>query len=332
MIKAKISQIEIYYGKKTVPAKDYIEHFERMGIDSTSLTNKVFGRKSLSEADDETESSLTMGLTVAKNVLNKAGLTGEDIDLVIFSSQLGEFLVPPISTIIHKEIGGKQNALCYDLNVNCIGMTVALEHTIKYMNASPNIKRALVVGSEYLTPTVNPIDPTTYGVFGDGACAIILEQTTEDCGLIESKYSIFNELVDNMVYPPCGMKKIMKPNSPISIEELAIDIKPLRGNWGQLAIQDIKDVIKNSGILKDDIAMICASQLSLSNINMVREALDIPMEKIPQVSVYHGYTGTTSPFMVLYEAIKNKTVQRGDYILFWTIGGGLQSVSVLIKY
>ena len=46
----------------------------------------------------------------------------------------------------------------------------------------------------------------------------------------------------------------------------------------------------------------------------------------------YGYTGTSSPFIVLYEAIKNNKVKRGDYIMFWTIAAGTSHIALLLKY
>ena len=332
MIKAKIVAMETYFGKNTVSGEEYIEHFRKMGIDSTTLTKKVFGRENISVADAEEESSLTMAKEAVNGVLKKTGLTGQDIDMIIYSSILGEYLAPPVSTIIHKEIGGKQDAFCYDMNVNCIGMTVALEHAIKYMSTSAHVQRVLLVGSEHLTATVNSNDPTTYGVFGDGACALILEQTEEECGLINSKYSVFNYLVDNIVYPPCGMKEVMKHGTPISAEDMYMNIKPFTGDWGERSIEDIKKVLDEEGISAEDIAMFCVTQLSTANIEMIKAAFDLPAEKIPQISLQRGYTGTTSPFMVLNDQVNKGNVKRGDYVLFWTIGSGLQSITALIKY
>lgn len=72
--------------------------------------------------------------------------------------------------------------------------------------------------------------------------------------------------------------------------------------------------------------------MSLANINMVRERFNIPDEKVPHISLTRGYTGASSPLMALDYAIQEGKVKRGDYVMFWTIGGGFQSIAALIKY
>ncbi|MBE3649126.1 3-oxoacyl-[acyl-carrier-protein] synthase III C-terminal domain-containing protein, partial [Paenibacillus polymyxa] len=46
----------------------------------------------------------------------------------------------------------------------------------------------------------------------------------------------------------------------------------------------------------------------------------------------YGYTGTSSPFIALYEGIGSGRIRRGDHVLFWTIGAGYQLVAMLFKY
>ena len=91
-------------------------------------------------------------------------------------------------------------------------------------------------------------------------------------------------------------------------------------------------MLDKNGLTKDDISMFCFSQIAEKNIEILREKLDISQEKSLYVGDKYGYTGTTSPFIVLYEGVKNGQIKRGDYLIFSTVAAGSTHISVLIKY
>ena len=91
-------------------------------------------------------------------------------------------------------------------------------------------------------------------------------------------------------------------------------------------------MLRENGLTKDDISMFCFSQFALANIQKIRELMDIDETKSIYIGDKYGYTSTSSPFIALYEAIKQGSVKRGDYIMFWTIGTGSESIVVLYKY
>lgn len=61
MYQIKILGTDTYYGKNKLSAEYFVNHFKEMGIDSTSLTYKVFGRESICVAEDY-ENTYTMGM------------------------------------------------------------------------------------------------------------------------------------------------------------------------------------------------------------------------------------------------------------------------------
>lgn len=93
-----------------------------------------------------------------------------------------------------------------------------------------------------------------------------------------------------------------------------------------------EQIVKRNNMTIDDIDHYCLSQFALSNINKIKEHFSIPEEKITYVGDRYGYTGTSSPFVALYEGIQSGKIKRGDTVLFWTIGGGHEFITMLYKY
>ncbi|NGX96657.1 MAG: ketoacyl-ACP synthase III [Candidatus Afipia apatlaquensis] len=326
----RIKDVEVYHGKKVVPNEYYIEYFKKRDKDIEHLMKDIMGRNKRYMVDSEDENTLTMSIDVTKKVLEKTNLKGTDIDLLIFSSQLPEYVAPPSSTIIHNAIGGKHNAQCFDLNANCVGMVTAVEHTCKYMQISPKIKNALIVGCDFISFSADPENELSYGNYGDASCAIILERTTEDAGLIDSRYYVNNEECNNILFPGCGFSKMFKIKNK---KDMFTIWKPFNGSIViDPAVANMKEILSEQNISKDDVKLFCLTQFAYKNIELIQKKMDIPMEKCIYIGDEYGYTGTTSPFIALYAALQKGIIQRGDYIMFWAVGAGSLNAAMLFKY
>ncbi len=324
----KIRNIEIYHGQKVVSNEFYVEHFKKQGKDVKKFLEKTMGRKFRYEIDNDVENSLTMAIESSQKVLKESNLTGKDIDMIVYSGMLPEYVSPTAALIIHNAIQGKEECFCNDINVNCIGMTYSLDFINRYMSSNPKVKRALLVGSDYLRIQVSPNNEGCYGQYGDISCALILEKTDEDCKLIETKIAVNNSFINYVKYPKCGFSNIYNADK----EDMYVDWKPFGAWWIEGAVKNINSMLDKNGLTKDDISMFCFSQIAEKNIEILREKLDISQEKSLYVGDKYGYTGTTSPFIVLYEGVKNGQIKRGDYLIFSTVAAGSTHISVLIKY
>ncbi|MEQ6000865.1 hypothetical protein U2I83_15335 [Bacillus amyloliquefaciens] len=97
---------------------------------------KKIGKKDRYITEDG-ETTLSMAIEASKAALAKANLSGEDIDLLVFSSGTPEYLFPPNSLIVHNEIHGKREAVVYDANSACVGMVVSLDQVSKALLGNP---------------------------------------------------------------------------------------------------------------------------------------------------------------------------------------------------
>ncbi|HEX2938175.1 MAG TPA: 3-oxoacyl-[acyl-carrier-protein] synthase III C-terminal domain-containing protein [Ruminiclostridium sp.] len=329
MFNFNISGIEVCHGNIVEDNQKYIDHFKKRGKDVEHFFRDVYGRDKRYRIDLKNESTLTLTTAAAKNVLEKTGLSGKDLDMIIFSSQLPEYVAPASSILIHYAVGGKKDCICYDINVDCTGMSTALEMTAKYMSASKNINRVLIVGCDLLSMTADPDCEYSYGIYGDAACALIMERTSEDRGMLDSMISINSEEHDDIVFPRCGFSKLFQVQ----------DTNELRLRWNPSATVDLEGAAKNinavlerNNLTTKDIKMFCFSQSVYKFLVELRSLLSIDEKQCLYVGGEYGYTGTTSPFIVLYQSLKKGLVKKGDYIVIWTIGSGRSNIVLLLKY
>lgn len=325
----RLSYIEVCHGSKVVSNDVYLKHFEQQDKDVKHLLVDVMGRDKRFMFD-EGETTLTLAIKVSKAVLDKANLKGSNIDALVYSSILSEYVSPPTSILLHQELNLKANVMCLDMNANCAGMAIALENISNYLMSSKTAKRALIVGCDNDHDLIDPNNELCYGNYGHAACAMILEKVEDDCGVVDTEYYIDTEVSDKVVYPSCGFSSFFKSRN---IDELYLKWTPFdTGVFMHPAAEIMTRIIKNAGLTKNDISMFCLSQLALINTKKIRELMNIDEDKSIYVGDKYGYTGTTSPFIALYESIKEGKVKRGDYIVIWTFGAGCQSIAMLYKY
>lgn len=325
----KLSYIDIYHGSKIVSNDFYIKHFEQQDKNVGHLLEDIMGRDKRFMFD-ESETTLSLALKASKSVLDKANLTGNDIDALVYTSILSEYVAPPTSILLHKELNAGRNVMCFDMNANCAGMTVALEHVSNYLMSSKRAKRALVVGCDDIHSLADSNNELCYGNYGHAACAIILEKVDEEYGIVDTEYYINTEESQNVMYPSRGFSSFFKSKD---VNELYLKWLPFDGGACVYPAAEIMTkLLKENGLTKDDVSMFCFSQFALINIKAIRELINIDEDKSIYIGDKYGYTGTTSPFIALYEAVQQGKVKRGDYIVFWTIGSGSESVVMLYKY
>lgn len=331
MENVQISDIEIYMGNRVDKGIDkYIEYFRKKGKEVEHLYKEVFGRKSRVLREDESENTLTMSIEAVKKVLEKNNLKGDDIDLIVFSSQTPEFFIPATSIVIHNQIGGKLSAMCFDIDVNCTGMVAALDIVCKYIFYSSNIERAILVGCDLLNLIADPENELTYGQYGDVACCILLENTKADCGLLGHYSCTESEYIDKIIFPNRGFSKVL--NQSIENDKFISWLNFDGTSSVKPSAENIKKILYDNRLSIEDISFFCCSQVSIQNLECMANELKISSKKIPYVADRYGYTATTSPFIVFYELLNKNKIKRGDYIVFWGIGAGWQTNVVLFKY
>ncbi|MEK3996437.1 3-oxoacyl-ACP synthase III family protein [Psychrobacillus sp. FSL K6-2365] len=328
MTNVRIKAVDVYHAKKQVDNDVYLEHFKKQGKDITNFLN-IMGRKKRYIINNLKENTITMAIEATNQVLKKAGLKGKDIDMIVFSTQVPEVTVPTNAMFIHNAIQAKKGTVIFDMNANCAGMTIAVEQASRYMKSNPHVNTALVVGSDYLSLVADPTDAMTYANFGDASSAIILEKTESDIGFVDAMFEVDSSNRNNILYPQKGLSQTIKAGE--SAESMLW--LPFDGTMSlPYTYEMFEFILKRNQLKIDDVDVFCLSQFAKVNMDEIQKHFDIPEEKVIYVGDKYGYTGTSSPFIALHEGIESGKIKRGDLILFWTIGGGHEFITMLFKY
>lgn len=326
----RIKGIEIYHPSNKVNNEFYIEHFKKQGKDISRLL-KAFGREDRYITNDKEENTLTMAQKACEKVLKSCDLTGSDIDLLVFSTQTPEYLLPANAMALSGMIDVNANACIFDINQNCSGMITGTDVVRSLMAVRPDIKHALLVGSENWSAFCSPENEYTYPIFGDMACAVVFEKSEDNSSkFYGSTYVTNGENALNYVkFPKEGLARGAKDLS----EKMYIDWCNFDAGFVPECFARMhRNLSKETSIEVSKVDHFCMSQFALSMLKNCVKELGESIDKFIYIGDKYGYPGTTSPYVALYEGIKTGKIKRGDIISLWSVGLLYTCGNIYLKY
>lgn len=306
---------------------------EILGEDVNEFVENILGIKERHVLAED-ESAADIATEAAKNALQNARISAEEIDLIIVASDTPEYLSPGTSVVVQHRIGAK-NAGTFDTNAACAGFVTALDTATKYIIADENYRNILVIGVYAMTKFLDWTEKKTATIFADGAGAVLLQadesgkhgilaSKLEACGEYHdflgifaggSKTPVTTEILENGYYNRVRFAKRMPPE--INFE-----------GWQRI----VKELLERIDLTLDDVNLFLWTQVNLSTIKEVMGALNQPMEKTHTIMDKWGYTGSACIPMVLHDAIEKGKLKRGDRLVFCASGGGINMAAMVFKY
>jgi len=271
---------------------------------------------------NEKESASSMSIEASKKVIQENKIKPEEIGLVIVATFSPDYMFPPVSAKIQKELKAT-NAQIIDINTNCTGFVTALTVASDRMAVDSSVKYSLVIGVELHTRFINPKDKETAIFFSDGAGVALLGKTKNNSGILSSKF-----LTDSSTYESVrfrgGGSSYPFSNRKFSPETDYIEMNGL-ATWKQ-AISNLPVVINSlcekSSIKIGDIDFVIFHQANLNLIQYVMAKLRIPTSKTYTNIQEIGNTGSASIGIALSEAMTLRKIKTGDLLLLAGVGAG----------
>ncbi|HRU01091.1 MAG TPA: beta-ketoacyl-ACP synthase III, partial [Victivallales bacterium] len=284
---------------------------------------------------DTLESSSDMAFKASIKAMEMADITAEELDFIIVATITGDRIIPSTACILQKKLGAS-NAFCFDIQAACTGLIYAIEIANSMIASGNKYKRALIVGVEKLSSITDWADRNTCVLFGDGASAIVLEKRKghhDVGGILASKLASNGNYADILQVPAGGSEM------PLTHELLDKKLNTIRMEGQEvfkLAVNEMakacKDVISQTGISVDEIRWLIPHQANKRIIEAVGTRLGISPERVYVNLQKYGNTSAASVGIALDEIVRNKLVERGDYILVTAFGSGLTWGSTLLKW
>lgn len=256
--------------------------------------------------------------------IEDAGLTPADIDYIICSNVVNEYITPSLSCIVQGAIGAK--CACVDVNAACSGFIYALDMADDRLK-SGKAKNILVLGAEEPTRMVDWSDRSLCVLFGDGAGAVVV---TEGDGLICSRLTTTSK-VDCLHYV-----RRLEPTPYITKEEYS---GPMYMNGKEVfktavlsSSRDIKTLLDKAGLAPSDIKYYVLHQANMRIIEAIANWLKLDMSHFPTNVERCGNTSSASVPLLLDELASDGKLQKGDKILMSAFGAGFTTGACIIEW
>ena len=282
----------------------------------------------------EHESTSDMATIAAQRAMEDAGLTAEDIDLIIVGTITPDMAFPATACYVQQKIGAKK-AVAYDISAACSGFLYAMDIAAAQIGAGI-IENALIIGAEKLSSIIDWTDRNTCVLFGDGAGAAVLRKGDETTGRLHA----------TRIGTDGRQTGILKvPNSGTAT--LDPEVQPVEGNATGTIYMAGREVFKHAvtamkkaalGVVDDagwkpeEIARVIPHQANLRIIDAIRERLDLPEEKMFVNLHKYGNTSAAAIAIALDEANKTGEIKRGDKIALVVFGAGLTWAAAAVEW
>jgi 3-oxoacyl-[acyl-carrier-protein] synthase-3 len=270
-----------------------------------------------------------MAVHAVNGLLEKRGISAEEIDLIIFCTTTPDLPFPASANILGAKIGAK-NAWGYDLNAACSGFIYGLSTATQFIEAGKH-QKVLVVGGDKMSSIVNYKDRTTCIIFGDGCGAVLLEPNEEGNGVMDS---ILKSDGNGMPYLHQKAGGSARPashetvdaNEHVVYQEGQAVFKFAVTNMANVAAE----IMDRNGLTADDVTWLVPHQANKRIIDATSSRMGVGSEKVMvNIDRYGNTTNGTIP-LCLWEW--ESQLKKGDTLILAAFGGGFTWGSVYLKW
>ncbi|CAM4054490.1 beta-ketoacyl-ACP synthase III [Bacillus paramycoides] len=264
-------------------------------------------------ADDTIDTSY-MAVEASKKALENAGVSGEDIDLILVATVTPDRSFPAVACVIQEAIGAK-HAAAMDLSAACAGFMYGMITAQQFIQTG-TYKNILVVGSDKLSKIVDWNDRNTAVLFGDGAGAIVMGAVSEGKGVLSFELGADGSGGKHLYqdeYVMMNGREVFK----FAVRQL-----------GDSCLR----VLEKAGLTKEDVDFLVPHQANIRIMESARERLNLPKEKMSMTIEKFGNTSASSIPIAMVEELQNGRIQDGDLIILVGFGGGLTWGAVALRW
>lgn len=348
----KITGSGSYIPTEIVSNKDFAEHVF-LNEDGTLFPhpNDVIAEKFLEitgiqERRYVTEDLLTSDIATiaAKKAIENSGIDMETLDYIIFAHNFGNVrkgaiqtdLVPSLATRVKFNLRIKNpKCVCYDMLFGCPGWIEGVIQAQAFIKAGM-AKKCLVIGAETLSRVVDRHDRDSM-IYSDGAGATIIEATSDEGGILahetatftydEAYYLFFGNSFNKSHDPDVRYLKMQgRKIYEFALSNVPKAMKECLDKSG-VAIEDIKKILIHQANEKMDEAII-QRFYKLYGQNVPEGVMPMSIHKLGNSSV--ATVPTLYDSMIRGE-IANQHLNKGDIILFASVGAGMNVNAIVYK-
>lgn len=346
---SKIAGIGMYVPSNVVTNNDLTKYMET----NDEWIQERTGIKERRYAHRTEETTTTMGVEAAKIAIERAGITAQDIDFIIFATLSPDYYFPGCGVLVQRAMQMKEVG-ALDIRNQCSGFVYALSVADQFIKTGM-YKNILVIGSEKHS---FGLDFSTRGrnvsvIFGDGAGAVVMQPTEkEGQGILSTHLHSDGESAEILaMYNPGSHANHWGTKDYASFDDAEISqmfmSHQMIDNAQNFPYMDgpavfkkavvkfpevIMESLHKNGYESTDINMLIPHQANLRISQFVQQKLKLQDHQIYNNIMNYGNTTAASIPIALCEAWEKGMIKEGDLVCLAAFGSGFTWASALMKW
>ena len=274
-----------------------------------------------------------------QRLMNDISWGKDEIDLVVFVSQMGDYLTPSTSIILQDRLGFSKKCLAFDVNLGCSGYVYGLSIAAGLLN-SFSLNKALLMVGDISSFSISYKDKSAYPLFGDAVSVTALEYNKT------AKPLHFNMNSDgsgfDAIYIPHSGTRRLADKSSFDLQNLGEGISR---NLTQLSLDGVKvfnfatmevpvnvnELLASQNMTVDNIDQFVFHQANLLMNEIIRKKIKIPKEKHPYSLKNFGNTSSASIPLTMITQLRQQLIENKMKLLLSGFGVGLSWGSVILE-
>jgi 3-oxoacyl-[acyl-carrier-protein] synthase III len=273
-----------------------------------------------------------LGKQAALVAIERAGITPDDIDVIITGTVTPDMMFPSTACLIQHKIGA-HHAWGFDLSAACSAFTYSLT-TASQLVASGAHEHALVVGADVMSSIIDYKDRATCVLFGDGAGAVVVSAAKESEGaILDFEHEIDGSGADALFMPAGGS---LRPPSHETVDQRMHYVKQDGRAVFKFAVRKTEEIarriLNRNGLDPSDLDLFISHQANRRIIESALEKLGLPADKtLINIDKFGNTTAATIP-LALNDAVCAGRLKKGDLVLLASVGAGFTVGAVLLRW
>lgn len=278
----------------------------------------------------EGEFTSDLGYAAGLAALADAGMTADDIDLIVVATSTPDLTFPSTATIIQEKLGMRHGA-AFDVQAVCSGFIYGL-HVTNALLKSGGAKRALLIGAETFSRILDWTDRGTCVLFGDGAGAVVIEAVESE----DTTNGDASGILQTFIRSDGAHRDMLYVDGGPSRTQTVGHLRMLGNQVFKHAVTDIAQVIRDcaeqANVKIDAIDWFVPHQANQRILSAVAKRLKLRPEQVVSTVARHANTSAASVPLAMKVAVKDGRIKKGDLVMLEAFGGGFTWGAALLRY
>lgn len=332
---AAIRAVSIYLPEKIMDNAELVRQF------GTWTESKIFNKTGIVRrhvVGGELVSDLAAA--AGEKLFAEHGMNRDEVDFLLLCTECPDHFLPATACIVQDRLKLRKNIGALDYNLGCSGFVYGLA-LAKGLVLGGLARKVLLITAETITRTIHPNDKSTRTIFGDGACAILVEESDRE-GIGQFVLGTDGSGYSRLIIPAGAWAQPSSPETRVETtnrwgntrtpENLYMDGPEILNFTLEVAPPCMDEVLKLNRTTLNEIGLVVFHQASYMLLEKLRDELQIPSEKfVIDIENYGNTVSCTIPITLRDMELQGR-LKKGDKVLIMGFGVGLSWGGTILQW